>query len=106
MSDDAKLKTVMNEYAAALHAMQSGVRQELANELPELPDAVARLLKHLRVGVNSAMVETSVVQSFLIKRGLVTEAEYMEALRDGMRAEAKSYEDRLSALLGIKVTLG
>lgn len=44
--------------------------------------------KHLRVGVNSALVETSVLAQLLIAKGVFTGDEYITAMIDGMRQEA------------------
>ena len=104
MADAATIKLVQ-EHQAAQHAMQSGVRQELSYELPDLPENIARFLKHERVGINTALCDHSALVYLLIKKGLFAEAEYFEAARDEMRREVGRYEERLTALLGIKVTL-
>jgi len=86
-------------YAAAAHAMQSGVAMEMNhNPGPTQP-------KHLRVGINSAMAEHSALAKLLIDKGLISEDEYLEAIADGMEREARSYEERLSAHFGTTVTL-
>lgn len=86
-------------YQAAAHKMQSGV----AAKLPLQPDETTP--KHLRVGVNSAMVETSALAKLLLDKGVFTRSEYMEAVADGMEAEAGRYQEELEQLLGAKVDL-
>ena len=96
---------VRKEYEAALHAMQSGVLQEIENEMPELPPMLKRFLKHERVGINSALCDQAAMVRLFIQKGLFTEAEYVLAIRDEMRAEQRRYEQRLSQLFGFPVTL-
>lgn len=80
-------------YHAAMHAMQTGVRveQELGSE-----DGTP---KHLRVGVNSALVGNSALASLLIAKGVITLDEYQRAQADEMRNEQKRYEERLGVKL-------
>lgn len=86
-------------YAAAAHAMQSGVATEMNyNPKPTEP-------KHLRVGVNSAMVDSSALAELLISKGVITEDEYLEAIATGMEREAKACQDRLSEHFGTNITL-
>jgi hypothetical protein len=78
------------EYESALHGMQSAV----AFENSRLP-AGYDFAKHLRVGVNSAMVETAALALLLIEKGIFTEQEWNETLRLLMNNELSRYEDRL-----------
>lgn len=73
-------------YVAAAHAMQSGVAVKMQHDPAETTP------KHLRVGVNSAMVEHSALTLLLVDKGVITEAEYYTALADAMEREAKLYE--------------
>lgn len=93
-------KTPQERYLAAAHAMQSGVAAKMALDPGETTP------KHLRTGVNSAMAEHSALAKLLIAKGVITEAEYLEAQAAGMEAEARLYEDELTRLTGSKVTLG
>lgn len=94
-------------YEQAIHAMQTGVKMELDLDYPgEFEDANLRhKFKHLRTGINSALVETSMLAKLLIDKGLLTEAEYIKRLADAMEAEVKRYEQRLSLRLGTTITL-
>lgn len=83
----------------AAHAMQSGV----AAEMPIDPSATTP--KHLRVGVNVAMSDHGSLARLLIAKGVISEAEYLAAIADGMEAEARKYEQRLSEHYGRPVNL-
>ncbi len=87
-------------YRRAAHAVQSGVatEQELGSQ-----DGTP---KHLRVGINTAKAEQAALARLLIAKGIFTELEYMEAMAEGMEAEQKLYEERLTQRLGRPVTLG
>jgi hypothetical protein len=88
-------------YEAACHAMQTGVKMEM-----ELGMNNAHEPKHLRVGVNSALVDNSSLVQLLIAKGVITSDEFVRALADGMEAEVQRYEQRLSERLnGKKITL-
>lgn len=86
---------------AAAHAMQSGVAMEM-----EHADTIhATEPKHLRVGVNAALSDHAALALLLIAKGVITDQEYREAIALGMEAEQRRYEERLSAKLGVKITL-
>ena len=93
------MPTDKERYLAAAHAMQSGVAAEMQiNPKGTEP-------KHLRVGVNAAMVEHGALVGLLIAKGLFTLAEFEAALADGMEAEVARFEETLSAHYGKPVTL-
>jgi len=77
-------------YQAAAHAMQSGVAAEMGKECEP---------KHLRVGVNSAMVGNAALARLLIDKGVFTLDEYEAAQADEMEAEQARYENRLGVHL-------
>lgn len=93
------MATPQERYAAAAHAMQSGVAAEIGLGTKSTEP------KHLRVGVNSALVDSAALAELLIGKGIITEDEYVEAIATGMEREAKAYEDRLSERTGQKITL-
>lgn len=88
-------------YLKALHAMQSGVKAEMELGLND-----AHTPKHLRVGVNSAMVETGALLKLMLDKGVITEDEWCAALADAMEREVAEYEKRLSEWLHTMVRLG
>ena len=62
-------------------------------------------LKHLRVGVNSAMVDSAGLATLLIEKGIITGDEYEKALADAMEHERERYEALLSEVYKSKVVL-
>jgi hypothetical protein len=76
-------------YDAAAHAMQTGVAYE---HLTGSNDAAP---KHLRVGINSAMVNDAALVRLLMSKGIITDMEYLEALTVEMEAERDRYAARL-----------
>jgi hypothetical protein len=87
------------EYEAAAHAMQTAVGYQLATTVGRalvargmsqaVADEVVRALKHLRVGVNSAMSDAGALTALLIKKGVFTEDEYRAAVLEWMKREAE-----------------
>lgn len=86
-------------YIRALHGMQSGVATKMNYEKRETDP------KHLRVGVNSSIINSSALAYLLINKGVITEEEWFKALADAMEDEKTMYEDRLTSILGAKITL-
>jgi len=82
------------DYTDKLHAMQSGVAMEM-NHTDQPTSA-----KHLRVGVNAAMSDQAGLVKLLIAKGIITEAEYLDAITEAMSDEVKRYEDKLNARYG------
>lgn len=75
-------------YLVAAHGMQTGVAHEMNN------GSKATQPKHLRVGVNTAMVDHAALVWLLIEKGVITEAEYLESIRKAMNHELCLYEER------------
>ena len=87
------------KYLALYHAMQSGVAYMMGKSEECSP-------KHLRVGVNSAMVEHGALIKLMIDKGIITMDEYEKYLVEFMEREVKSYEDQLGKALGSNIKLG
>lgn len=81
-------------YEDLAHAMQGGVAMEMDYK-PEPTEP-----KHLRVGVNAAMVDHCGLVKLLIAKGVLTEEEYIAAITESMAEEVQRYEERLSKRLG------
>jgi len=99
MSDIDRLADLKCRYEIACHAMQTGVAYKMAVSPNETNP------KHLRVGINSAMVETSVLFKIMLKRGLITEIEFYEILCETMEEEAKGYQSWIEVHIGKQVKL-
>lgn len=54
--------------------------------------------KHLRVGVNSALVETSALARLMFRKGLMTAAEYYDTLIEAWEQEVDSYRERIKRI--------
>jgi hypothetical protein len=94
------LESIKQEYLNLSHAMQTGVAYMMKY------DPAATSAKHLRVGVNSAMVDSGALAGLLMAKGIITELEYFTALRDKMKEEVDSYSELLKQhLSGANITL-
>jgi len=89
----------IERYKAAIHAMQSGIAMEM-NWNPKDTEP-----KHLRVGVNSALVDSGALQKLLIDKGIITEDELYSALADMAELEVKMYEERINEHYGTNGTI-
>lgn len=65
---------------AAMHAVQSAVQLEYSLDHPRWGDELNRALKHLRVGVDSAMVEHAALVATLIDAGVIEPLAYYRNL--------------------------
>lgn len=82
-------------YLAALHGLQSGVAWEMGTGT-----SAATEPKHLRVGVNSALIQQSAIVKLLVAAGIFTMEEWWKTLADEMEAEVKRYQDRANEAYG------
>lgn len=90
----------IQEYERNMHGVQSGVAALMASGQQE--DMTP---KHLRVGVNSALVNHHAIATLLIEKGVITHEEYFEALAKSAESERKRYEVAVRNKLGKEVTL-
>lgn len=89
-----------DRYCRAAHAMQSGVKFSA-----ELGISIDMTPKHLRTGVNSALVSNDALVTLLVEKGIITREEYSVALADAMEREVDRYTKILEHKLGKKVVL-
>ncbi len=54
--------------------------------------------KHLRVGVNSALVSTSALARLMFRKGLMTAVEYYDTLIEAWEQEVDSYRERIKRI--------
>jgi hypothetical protein len=76
-------------YRDALHGVQSAISYEM-----EMGIGRATHPKHLRVGVDSAMISDAAVVRLLIEKGVFTEEEFEESLRLQANYELDSYQQK------------
>jgi hypothetical protein len=84
MSD--KLAELRKRYVVAMHGVQSAIAYELAKG-----DSKQVEPKHLRVGINSALVDNGGIATLLIAKGVFTEEEYYLAIAEAAERELESY---------------
>lgn len=95
----SKVEELRQRYHNLCHAMQTGVAFKMENDPSDTSP------KHLRVGVNSAMVETSTLTRLLIQKGVITEEEFYEMLCTVMEQEVELYKRWLSERFGAEINL-
>ena len=61
--------------------------------------------KHLRVGVNSALLDSSAVVKLLVSKGIITELEYFRELVALVQADLDSYQEQIQKITGTKIVL-
>lgn len=87
-----KARALRDKYLVLSHSMQAGVAVMMGVDPQETAP------KHLRVGINSAMVSDAALVGLLIAKGLLTYEEYYQSLVDAMEREVQSYKDNLQRL--------
>jgi len=93
-----------------VHSMQTGVQFEIAHEEGTVeidfgPSSSASNRKHLRVGVNNALVEIGALRNTLIKCGVFEEHIFWSTYIEALEEEVKGYEKKLSEFMGSVVHL-
>ncbi len=83
---DEQVKELKKEYIRLGHALQFGVHfdQDTSDQTP----------KHLRVGVNMSLVNSSALACLLIQKGIITEVEYWSSMVEVLREEIESYRQK------------
>lgn len=94
-----KIAQLQQQYRDNLRAMQSGVAMDQAK------GSECGTPKHLRVGVNSTMVDHAALVQLLIKKGIISEEEFWESMVDASKAEKERYEELMSARFGTSIKL-
>jgi hypothetical protein len=86
-------------YEQAAHGVQSAIRFEMskAGVPDEGQDAVIRMLKHLRVGVDMRAADTLGLAKLLMDKRVITKEEYVEQMRLAANEELARYEEHMRA---------
>jgi hypothetical protein len=102
MRDDQFTPMPTLEQAAALeslgHQVQSAIAFLMSHTASNGQRHPETEPKHLRVGVNSAMVETAALGRLLLAKGIFTNTEYFEMLIKVWVEERDSYLQQLHAI--------
>lgn len=93
------IQELQQKYDELCHAMQTGVATTMNFDPSDTSP------KHLRVGINSAMNETSVLAQLLIKNQVISEQEYWELMVEMMQREVNLYKKRIADTMGAEVNL-
>lgn len=92
----SRVDTLVDRHRRAMHGVQSALAYELSSGLDNLNKD--KTPKSLRLGVNAAMVDHGALATLLIRKGLITEEEYLEAIAEAAEAELARYEERYRPL--------
>jgi hypothetical protein len=105
---DPEIIDLINRYQRAMHSVQAGVKMTMAKDESDgiEPDRMHTSPKHLRVGVNSSLMETGVLTHLLVKKGIITFKEFLTNLAEMAESEKARYEEQLSERIGLNVRLG
>ena len=88
------IESDQKRYFDACHAMQTGVKFEMTRAQLRGAEHDATDPKHLRVGVNSALVSGGALVKLLGDKGIITDEEFWASQADAMEAEVALYEKR------------
>lgn len=94
-TEQDELSALWARYHALAHAVQTGVEYTMHRTPKETEP------KHLRVGVNLGLVNSSALAQLLMQKGLITEREYAEALVLGVEREVEGYRHKLAEIYGV-----
>lgn len=75
-----------DRWLTAAHAVQSATALHIENRGENAAGADA---KHLRTGLNMAMSDHGALARLLVAKGIITDAEYMQAIAEGAEMEAE-----------------
>lgn len=107
----SELEDLKRRYAAAMHAVQTGVAMTISLDNRDVasgdkqPDSGSASSKHLRTGIDSALVSNGALTQLLIEKGVITELEFWAKLAEFAEDEAKAYESELRQRCGGNITL-
>lgn len=94
----------------AQEQMQSGIAflEQPKWEQGGIPPVFAKQLKHLRVGINTALADHGALVVLLVEKGVITDGEYLTACANAMEAEVARLEQALKKEYGgtTTITLG
>lgn len=104
--DPDRLVGLLEDVQTEQHAMQTGVAHVLGHLMPSGSDVLTRELKHMRVGVNSAMCQVAALAEVLAEAGVVDLADVVARQVQKLNADVRRYEQELEEKFGVKVRLG
>ena len=90
----------VDRYLKAMHAVQTGIAFRMEH------DTNIALPKHMRTGIDSAMVTDAAIATLLISKGIFTRDEYDAELANQAEAEAERQRQALESYYGPDVQIG
>lgn len=92
-------KANLQRYQAAVHGIQTGTAWRIGqDELENKPiDKRASGPKHLRTGIDSAMINDNALVELLVSKGVITRSEYFAQLAVTAEEAVTAYEAEATA---------
>lgn len=87
MTIEDKRRDLGLNYLAAMHGVQTAIKYEMEAGLSDKTSQ-----KHLRVGVDSGMINDAALAWLLIQKGIITLDEYEESIRRQANEELAAYQ--------------
>lgn len=99
----SRKEELIQEINQKLHGIQTGIRYKY--ETSEKDESLDRRLKHIRVGVDNALIQTDTLMQLLVKKGVFTDIEWLEEYLQAVNFKLNQYKKELSEALGVPVNL-
>lgn len=94
-----------DRYAATMDLLSKGIRMEFEQRMLLEEHGLANYIANLRLQSDTAHIAVSAMFALLLRKGLVSVDEFEAEHADQAETEKRAYEERLSALHGIRMTL-
>lgn len=91
-------------YMQAAHGVQTAIKYEMLQRgLDADSHKLLNYAKHLRVGIDLGKADMAGLAGLLIRKGFITEAEYLEAMRLGANEELARYNEHINTTYNVNV---
>lgn len=94
-----------DRYAESMKQLTEGIRMELHNRMLLEENALANYIANLRLQNDTLHIAYSALVALVLRKGLVSVDELEAEHAEQAAIEKRLYEERLSGLLGHRVTL-
>lgn len=96
---EEEVHRLQERYVALMHAMETGVATKMSFDPSDTSP------KRTRVGINSALLQTSALAKLLMDNRIITELEWWTVLVEFAENEVRMYQEVLSSFSGEQVYL-
>lgn len=93
--EEAELRELLLRIEKDQHSVQAALGLEFSTDHPNFGDELNAALKHIRVGVDSAMASHGALVQTLFEAGVIGELEYYRNLALYMEREKKMHVDQM-----------